>query len=63
MRGEVLRAAIIPISKLLGNYNALTYLQMLGQIIPISKLLGNYNSLRVFILGVLIISSITILYN
>ena len=54
---------IIPISKLLGNYNSNLHIYAALIIIPISKLLGNYNSLRVFILGVLIISSITILYN
>ena len=54
---------IIPISKLLGNYNAFAKQRRSYTIIPISKLLGNYNSLRVFILGVLIISFITILYN
>ena len=54
---------IIPISKLLGNYNITADPAMIITIIPISKLLGNYNTLRVFILGVLIISSITILYN
>ena len=55
--------SIIPISKLLGNYNFGSISQRAFIIIPISKLLGNYNSLRVFILGILIISSITILYN
>ena len=54
---------IIPISKLLGNYNRIECGKRAFTIIPISKLLGNYNSLRVFILGVLIISFITILYN
>ena len=34
---------IIPISKLLGNYNARAWLLPAPFIIPISKLLGNYN--------------------
>ena len=34
---------IIPISKLLGNYNNDYMHKKLGFIIPISKLLGNYN--------------------
>ena len=61
--GSMHSRAIIPISKLLGNYNPSLALSKSTHIIPISKLLGNYNALRVFILGVLIISSITILYN
>ena len=59
----IIVGSIIPISKLLGNYNILVWQKFQRFIIPISKLLGNYNSLRVFILGILIISSITILYN
>ena len=35
--------AIIPISKLLGNYNYATARPKPPKIIPISKLLGNYN--------------------
>ena len=42
--------AIIPISKLLGNYNEEVRSSNRLGIIPISKLLGNYNTLRVFIL-------------
>ena len=34
---------IIPISKLLGNYNKGKQIGITGRIIPISKLLGNYN--------------------
>ena len=34
---------IIPISKLLGNYNNSNNTCDIGYIIPISKLLGNYN--------------------
>ena len=34
---------IIPISKLLGNYNRIPTLKQTLLIIPISKLLGNYN--------------------
>ena len=34
---------IIPISKLLGNYNVFILVIMSIKIIPISKLLGNYN--------------------
>ena len=41
--------SIIPISKLLGNYNAVEKRLARERIIPISKLLGNYNTLRVFI--------------
>ena len=41
---------IIPISKLLGNYNLEVRRSRVLGIIPISKLLGNYNTLRVFIL-------------
>ncbi len=37
-------SGIIPISKLLGNYNWTAYQSMLQTIIPISKLLGNYNN-------------------
>ena len=40
---------IIPISKLLGNYNTLTLLNSMLLIIPISKLLGNYNSSYYFV--------------
>ena len=35
---------IIPISKLLGNYNLNSTLKTASRIIPISKLLGNYNA-------------------
>ena len=34
---------IIPISKLLGNYNIISLVINNNLIIPISKLLGNYN--------------------
>ena len=34
---------IIPISKLLGNYNSARVVNNAEKIIPISKLLGNYN--------------------
>ena len=44
------RSLIIPISKLLGNYNLDDVDNETETIIPISKLLGNYNTLRVFIL-------------
>ena len=37
-------AHIIPISKLLGNYNHFHALFSEYNIIPISKLLGNYNN-------------------
>ena len=36
---------IIPISKLLGNYNNVLAEAIKTKIIPISKLLGNYNIL------------------
>ena len=39
--------SIIPISKLLGNYNLSCKDKPLLMIIPISKLLGNYNVLGV----------------
>ena len=44
MRKSVVWQRIIPISKLLGNYNSKSrWIQDYG-IIPISKLLGNYNA-------------------
>ena len=36
-------STIIPISKLLGNYNVIALIELFRLIIPISKLLGNYN--------------------
>ena len=41
----VSKFGIIPISKLLGNYNWKSYRSTFKSIIPISKLLGNYNIL------------------
>ena len=40
---EFMPVVIIPISKLLGNYNCVLNLLSMQAIIPISKLLGNYN--------------------
>ena len=41
------RINIIPISKLLGNYNRKGFEAFFEEIIPISKLLGNYNGVPV----------------
>ena len=43
MKYQQIAAEIIPISKLLGNYNIREFIKQAHYIIPISKLLGNYN--------------------
>ena len=47
MEASLALITIIPISKLLGNYNCCRNSRFSGCIIPISKLLGNYNLGRI----------------
>ena len=54
---------IIPISKLLGNYNHAIAITWLIIIIPISKLLGNYNPPNVSMLNAPIIPISKLLGN
>ena len=53
-------SSIIPISKLLGNYNLIINHKTLIWIIPISKLLGNYN-LIICNIPILIVPILTLL--
>ena len=60
---EFIPVVIIPISKLLGNYNYLAVTPQISEIIPISKLLGNYNRLASRALIALIIPISKLLGN